>query len=880
MLRGLAIAAVSGLVRLRYKVRVTGVDEVLAKGRTGILFLPNHVALVDPPILVTRLYRHFRPRPLADRDQVKKPVIHAFATLFNVFPMPDPLRYGNSAKAEVEQAINGCIAALKRGENILIYPSGRLARRNVEDLAGNSAIETILRGAPDVRVVLVRTKGLWGSSSSAASGRHPEMGRAVLKAVRSLLLSGIFFAPRRRVEVELQEPAELPRHAGRSVLNRYLEAFYNQSPPPNTYVPYTPWERGDTRILPEPAEAAATVGGGEIPTATRSQVTRHLCELTGRQSVADTDLLSRDLGFDSLAIVELATWVESEFGFLSGDGSGLISVRDLLDAACGQLVRADVTELKPIPPAWFRSHCGNERAAVGDGDTLADVFIHSMASGPERIVMADQLSGAKSWRDLATAALVLRPVIQAIPGPYVGVMFPASVAASTLYTAVLLAGKIPVMVNWTVGVRNIAHSLDLLGVQKVITADRVIRKLEQQAPDLKQLRDRFLLLEEAVKGISAWHKAGAWLRSRIGWRSALRPGAAAPSDTAVVLFTSGSESLPKAVPLTHANLLTNLRDLCGAFRFSREDRLLGMLPPFHSFGLSCTVLLPLCSGVRVVYHTNPTEGATLVRLIDAYRATLLVGTPTFLNGILRAATEKNLESLRIVISGAEKCPAQTYELLKRDHPRLSILEGYGITECSPVVSANDEAAPAPGTIGKVMASITYAVQDVESGLRARPGRPGLLLVRGPSIFNGYLNYDGPSPFVEFEGAKWYRTGDLVTEGPGGVLTFAGRLKRFVKLGGEMISLPAIEEVLNRHYATPADEEPVLAVEGTQAELNPELVLFTVRNLALDEVNRRIREGGLSALHNIRRIVHVDRIPALGTGKTDYRALRGLLAQNP
>jgi len=265
-----------------------------------------------------------------------------------------------------------------------------------------------------------------------------------------------------------------------------------------------------------------------------------------------------------------------------------------------------------------------------------------------------------------------------------------------------------------------------------------------------------------------------------------------------------------------------------------------------------------------------------VRVIDAYRTTLLVGTPTFLNGILRAATPENLGSLRVVISGAEKCPAQTYEMLKQAHPHLSILEGYGITECSPVVSVNDETAPVPGTIGKVMPSITYALQDVETGRRAAAGRQGLLLVRGPSIFNGYLNYEGPSPFVEFEGAQWYRTGDLVSEGPGGFLTFAGRLKRFVKLGGEMISLPAIEEVLSRHFVTPADEEPVLAVEGTPVDLNPELVLFTIRELALDEVNRRIREGGLSPLHNIRRIVRVDKIPTLGTGKTDYRSLRGTL----
>ena len=341
----------------------------------------------------------------------------------------------------------------------------------------------------------------------------------------------------------------------------------------------------------------------------------------------------------------------------------------------------------------------------------------------------------------------------------------------------------------------------------------------------------------------------------------------------IVLFTSGSESLPKAVPLTHANILANLNDLCRVFEFRHDDRLIGMLPPFHSFGLVITTVLPLLAGVPVVYHPNPTEGATLARLIKAYRVTLLVGTPTFLNGIVRAVKADELDSLRAVISGAEKCPENLYEMVMRLWPHVSVVEGYGITECSPVVSVNDVTAPQPGTIGKVLPSVEQAIVDVTGGRRVERGQPGLLLVRGPSIFAGYLNFEGASPFVEFEGRTWYRTGDLVTEAADGVLTFAGRLKRFVKLGGEMISLPAIEEILNRHYVQATDDGPVLAVEATPVELNPELVLFTIRELAREEVNQCLREAGLSALYNIRTIVKLAAIPVLGTGKTDYRALK-------
>jgi long-chain-fatty-acid--[acyl-carrier-protein] ligase len=341
----------------------------------------------------------------------------------------------------------------------------------------------------------------------------------------------------------------------------------------------------------------------------------------------------------------------------------------------------------------------------------------------------------------------------------------------------------------------------------------------------------------------------------------------------VVLFTSGSENLPKAVPLTHANLLANLRDICAVFRFGKEDRLIGILPPFHSFGLTATLLLPVCTGVPVVYHPNPTEGAMLARLIEAYGVTLLVGTPTFLAGILRAVQGSELRTLRAAISGAEKCPAQLRETIQRVCPQLKVIEGYGITECSPVVSLGDDDKPLAGTIGKVLPSVEFVVVDMETGLGVAPGATGMLWVRGPSVFGGYLNYEGPSPFVEREGKQWYQTGDLVTGDAAGVLTFAGRLKRFVKLGGEMISLPAIEEVLARHYVKTTDADPVLAVEASAAELNPELVLFTVRDLDREEVNTLIKAAGLSSLHNIRVIRKLDKIPTLGTGKIDYRALR-------
>jgi len=875
MLTLLLRVLVRGLLRLRYRIRVSGLEEVAARGMRGILFLANHPALIDPVILVSELHRRFAPRPLADRDQINVAWWARWASRrARVLTMPDPTVHREAAsRQEVEQALAACVEALRRGENVLIYPAGHICRQRYESLAGASGVETILRRLPEARVVLVRTRGLWGSMFSRASGQAPSLARGLRKAVLAILANGVFWSPRREVSVTLHEPSDLPRAAGRAVLNRYLETFFNQDAPPHTYVPYTIWERGGTRVMPEPALAVPQGDSAEVPAATRDQVLRHLRELTGRDVIREDDLLANDLGLDSLALVDLGLWLEAEFGFALPDGVAVRSVRDLLLAARGNIVAAPAADLEPVPAAWFAAAPSAAPARLPAGQSIAEVFLNQARQGPERAILADQTGGVKTYRDAIAAIEALRPDLARLPGTHVGIMLPASTAAGVAYLAALFAEKTPVMANWTVGIRNLTHALDLLQVRSVLTSARLVERIESQTGSLEALRERFVYLEDLGRRLSALRKARAWARSRLSWR-ALR--AARVSDAAVVLFTSGSESLPKAVPLTHANLLTNMRDVCRAFPFRRDDRLLGILPPFHSFGLTCTVLLPLCAGVPAVYHPNPTEGGMLARLVEAYRVTLLAGTPTFINGIARAARGRELDSLRAAITGAEKCPASLYELMARRWPQLKLVEGYGVTECSPVISLNDARAPRAGAIGKVVASLEWALQDVERGGRAAPGRPGMLLVRGPSVFGGYLNYDGPSPFVEFEGKTWYRTGDLVSAGEDGVLTFVGRLKRFVKLGGEMISLPAIEEVLARHYAKPSDEGPVLAVESMPQELNPELVLFTVLDLDRGEVNQRIREAGLSPLHNIRALRKLDRIPTLGTGKTDYRALKDML----
>jgi long-chain-fatty-acid--[acyl-carrier-protein] ligase len=268
----------------------------------------------------------------------------------------------------------------------------------------------------------------------------------------------------------------------------------------------------------------------------------------------------------------------------------------------------------------------------------------------------------------------------------------------------------------------------------------------------------------------------------------------------------------------------------------------------------------------------------LVRKITAYRPTLLLTTPTFFGYILKAAKPGELDSLRLVVTGAEKCPDALFTLAKQVAPRAILTEGYGITECSPVVSVSRPGKLRPGTIGQPLDGVEVLVVDPDSMQPLPAGRRGLLLVHGPTVFPGYLHYDGPSPFHEYDGKRWYVTGDLAGVDADGFIHFAGRLKRFIKAGGEMISLPALEEPLAAAWP-PGESGPQVAVEGIETPDGRKIVLFTTANITLAEANGLLTKAGFRGIMRLDEARRLDRLPLLGTGKTDYKVLRAQIQQS-
>jgi long-chain-fatty-acid--[acyl-carrier-protein] ligase len=460
--------------------------------------------------------------------------------------------------------------------------------------------------------------------------------------------------------------------------------------------------------------------------------------------------------------------------------------------------------------------------------------------------------------------------LEKLPAQRVGLLLPASVACDTAFMALQLAGKVPVVLNWTTGPAYLRHAAQTTGLKHIVTSDQFLDRTGVEVEGVE-----YVCLEDLRQTIGRLELLRTLLAVRF-WpgRISRKVPKTDPDREAVILFTSGSEKAPKAVPLTHRNLLSNQRACLTALELNRDDAVLGFLPAFHSFGLAVTSLLPLLAGIRVVHHPDPTAASTLVRKIATYRPTVLASTPTFLRAILQRAKEEQLQSLRLIYVGAERCPEDLWQLYAGMVPRACLLEGYGATECAPVISMNRPAANKPGTVGLLLPGIAVRVVDPQTHEVLPPGQVGELWVHGPNVFKGYLGYpEKDQPFQVVDGEPWYVTGDLADLDPAGYLTLRGRKSRFLKAGGEMISLPALEAALEARYPR-TDKGPQVAVEGIEASDGPHIVLFTTAPLTLRQANEMLLEEGFRGVLRLDEVRQVETIPVLGTaGKPDYKALR-------
>jgi long-chain-fatty-acid--[acyl-carrier-protein] ligase len=861
------------LTWLRYRVEIEGLEAV-RKLRGPVLVLPNHPGHIDPVLVMTQLGAEIPLRPLVVSFMYRPLLLNPLMRFVNALEVPDLVQHSHSAREQIEPLIKRVVEGLRRGEKFLIYPSGKIERNGLEQISSTRAVPDILAQCPDTTVVLVRTVGVWGSMTTfAPSGKEPILAEKFIRALGILAANLIFFTPRRRVKmtIEIVDPKNLPTFT-REKFNPWLEEWYNRglSSQP-IYVPYHFW------FGPRKFDFPLPKGGIDVPlekiTPETRQAVLDILEERLKRPLSDAEkqpaTLLENLGLDSLDRMDLAQTIEQRFGFRSDQVA--TTVGELWALAQG-LVEAAQDEPIHVPEIWSAPRANAEAAFSILAPTILEAFVLQALAHPDEAAAADDLSGVVTYARMLTGARLMAKRFASLQGEAVGLMLPASVAADTALTALLWARKLPVLLNWTTGPVHLDHAAKVMRIQRVITSRKFIDRTGVKIEGVE-----YFFLEDLRKSIGKLEALATLLGIRLfpGKLLADLPPTD-PNDTAVVLFTSGSEKAPKAVPLTHRNILTGVQVGVTALGFKRGDILLGFLPPFHSFGLVGNIVMPLAGGMRVVHHADPTDAAGLVRKIAAYKPTLLLSTPTFFSYILNAARLADLASLRMVVTGAEKCPDALFARSKKMTPRAILSEGYGITECSPVVSVSRPDNLRSGTIGQALDGVELLVVDPDSMQPLPTGQRGLLLIHGATVFPGYLHYDGPSPFHEHDGKCWYITGDLASVDADGFIHFAGRLKRFLKAGGEMISLPALEEPLATAYP-PGENGPQVAVEGIETPEGRRIVLFTTTDIRLADANTLLTQAGFRGIMRLDEVRRVDALPLLGTGKIDYKVLRARIS---
>lgn len=870
-----------------------GKDQISRKKlshKGGILFLPNHPAEIDPILLMAYLGPTFFPRPMVVEHFYRLKGFQWILDAIGVLPIPTMEEKANIWRGkEVAKIFKDVVESMRAGDSFVIYPAGKLKASGKEIIGGASFVHSLLQACPDMNVVLVRTTGLWGSSfSRAPTGKSPDFGKTLFQNMVRLLKNGVFFIPKRKVLIEVAKASnDLPIHSSRVVFNKYLEDWYNRYPEPGSeplsLISYSRWKEEFAPMKNALPTGSYLDSSEEVKVS--EEVEKQIKEELATLAKVDVSIIKRrtnlssDLGLDSLDVANLHIFLDRKFDvseFVPGD---LQTVEDILQAVSGLKKKPETVESTSQEKKfnWPKEPL-RKRVRPPQGKTLQEAFLQACDAMGNSAAVADQMSGVLSYKKLKTAVLALREKIVRLPGEKIGIMLPSSVGAYVTILAALLARKVPVMLNWTAGVRGLDHVADVAKFSTVLTSRLFLDRLDVRG--LGKIEPKLVYLEDLRHGISFFDKLRAYAKSFRKTKSLLQEmhlNSLSSSDPAVILFTSGTESLPKGVPLSHENILFDQTAALMCVKFRRRDCMYAVLPPFHSFGFSITGLLPILAGLKVFYAPDPNNSHGMVQDIRRVKPTIFCCAPSFIRALFAVADPADLHSLRLVVAGAEKAPAELFDYVSLNLPSARLLEGYGITECSPVVTLCRPGESVRG-VGKPLPGIEICIIDPATKEKLPQGSEGEICIKGANVFAGYLGGTIAPPFIEIDEAKWYLAGDMGYLDEKGNLFLTGRLKRFVKVGGEMVSLGGLEEEIllfakgkNLIPKNLSGAPLALGIKEKESE-KPELVLFTTFPAVREEINAFLKDAGWGRIIKISEVYPLEEIPLTGIGKTDYRFL--------
>lgn len=497
-------------------------------------------------------------------------------------------------------------------------------------------------------------------------------------------------------------------------------------------------------------------------------------------------------------------------------------------------------------------------------ETIFDALIAARDKYGDKEILEDQDRKPLTYTGLIRAAFVLGRKIAALTtlSERVGILLPSSMGTVVTFYGLHAHGRVPVMINFTAGERNIKAALAAAGVKKVLTAQRFVQqaKLEELIEQIEAVAE-VVWLDDVRKTIDLQDKLYGLMAGMMPKRFRV---ATRPSAPGVVLFTSGSFGAPKGVVLSQWNLVSNCRQVAQHIDLDPDWVMFNPLPTFHCFGLTGGVLLPLLQGLKAFQYPSPLHAKQITELLPQVKASILFATDTFLNQYARVAGPDDFRTLKFVVAGAERVRDETHHLFNTRFHGLKLLEGYGATEAAPVVAVNHPDRNRPGSVGQMLPGMEWKLEEV-------PGIAdgGRLYLRGPNVMEGYLSAEDPraiDPLPE----GWHDTGDIVAIDDEGYVQILGRVKRFAKIGGEMVSLTAVEGLASAVW--PEARHAVVAIADSRK--GEKLVLVTDRKDAdVSRLAEWARSHGAPELAVPKKIMRVAEVPVLGTGKTDYVAIQ-------
>ncbi|MBT4973987.1 MAG: AMP-binding protein [Gammaproteobacteria bacterium] len=478
------------------------------------------------------------------------------------------------------------------------------------------------------------------------------------------------------------------------------------------------------------------------------------------------------------------------------------------------------------------------------------------------------------------------------PEQNVGLLLPSSGGGAIASIAILSLGKTLVNLNFTAGKKALSSAAKQAEVKHIYTSRKFLDKMLERGMDFETYfpDSKLLMLEDIREEISTLSRIGTLLKAILLPTNMIQKSYfkdVSMNDTAAILFSSGSEGLPKGVELSHSNIAANAKQAAIELGAVESDVIMSTLPTFHAFGFAITTLMPLSEGIPIVCHADPKDVTTIASGIKKYSGTILVGTPTFLRmyTVSKKVTSESMQSLRLVVAGAEKLRSEVRDGFEAKF-KMPVYEGYGTTETSPGASVNlpDIESPyklrnRPGTVGKAFSGTEFKIVDPDSIEPLPTGEDGLILIGGPQIMKGYLKMpEKTAEVIELiDGYRWYRTGDKGHLDEDGFLTIVDRYSRFAKIGGEMISLTTVEEEI-----LDACNEKDLEIAATclpDQRKGEKIVLLANKNLDKNQLKRLLSDAKVNPLYHPAQVLIVEEIPKLGSGKTDFGATKKIALVN-